>query len=187
MGVIGKVLGGGGAGATALGNAVTGVAEVFLPNATRQMEASQDAYIAALAEHGEEFRHVGQGWFDQLVNGLNRMPRPLLALGTMGLFAYAMVDPEGFTRRMIGLDHVPDPLWWLLGAIVSFYFGAREAHYFRVRKVGARRMADPATAAPTAAGSGATVAATSGADRRMSRGVRSSPNAALDELRKRGR
>ncbi|MGB1236212.1 MAG: 3TM-type holin, partial [Planktomarina sp.] len=27
--------------------------------------------------------------------------------------------------RMHGLTHVPEPLWWLLGAIVSFYFGAR--------------------------------------------------------------
>jgi len=27
--------------------------------------------------------------------------------------------------RTQGLALVPDPLWWLLGAIVSFYFGAR--------------------------------------------------------------
>jgi len=26
---------------------------------------------------------------------------------------------------MAGLATVPEPLWWLLGAIVSFYFGAR--------------------------------------------------------------
>jgi hypothetical protein len=26
---------------------------------------------------------------------------------------------------MTGIALVPDPLWWLLGAIVSFYFGAR--------------------------------------------------------------
>ena len=44
---------------------------------------------------------------------------------------YAMTDPAGFSTRMQGLDTVPDPLWWLLGAIVSFYFGARELHYQR--------------------------------------------------------
>ena len=32
---------------------------------------------------------------------------------------------------MVGLREVPEPLWWLLGAIVSFYFGAREMYYFR--------------------------------------------------------
>jgi hypothetical protein len=34
---------------------------------------------------------------------------------------------------MIGLNYVPEPLWWLLAAIVGFYFGAREAHYFRAK------------------------------------------------------
>ena len=29
---------------------------------------------------------------------------------------------------------MPEPLWWLLGAIVSFYFGARELHYFRSQR-----------------------------------------------------
>jgi hypothetical protein len=45
-----------------------------------------------------------------------------------------MGDPAGFSVRMQGLALVPEPLWWLLGAIVSFYFGARELHYQRARK-----------------------------------------------------
>jgi len=44
---------------------------------------------------------------------------------------------------MVGLNEVPEPLWWLLGAVVGFYFGAREAHYFRSRPAKAR-AADPA-------------------------------------------
>ena len=46
-----------------------------------------------------------------------------------------MIDPEAFAKRMVGLNAVPEPLWWLLGAIVAFYFGARETHYFRTRGV----------------------------------------------------
>ena len=42
-------------------------------------------------------------------------------------------NAEGFGLRMMGLQQVPEPLWWLLGAIVGFYFGAREAHHFRHR------------------------------------------------------
>jgi hypothetical protein len=146
MGLIGRVFGGG-ATATAVGAAVTNVAEVFVPNATKKMQAAHDAYIAALDEHGAEFQYVRPGWFDRFVNGLNRMPRPMLALGTLGLFVYAMIDPVSFSQRMIGLAYVPDPLWWLLGAIVSFYFGAREAHYFRVKGARAqmrRSLADSA-------------------------------------------
>ena len=44
-----------------------------------------------------------------------------------------MCDPVQFARRMVGLNAVPEPLWWLLGAVVAFYFGARETYYFRNR------------------------------------------------------
>jgi hypothetical protein len=144
MGVIGKLIGAPGA-VTALGDAAKGVAEVFLPSATRRMELSAEAQMAALRQLGEEYQHPALSWFDRMVNGLNRLPRPLLAFGTLGLFIYAMVDPEAFAKRMVGLNAVPEPLWWLLGAIVAFYFGARETHYFRTRGVVSPFAAGPAT------------------------------------------
>ncbi len=140
MGVIDQVLGGPGA-VSALGSAAKGLAEVFTPSATRRMELSAEAQMAALQQLGDEYGHPAMGWFDRMVSGLNRLPRPLLAFGTLGLFIYAMVDPVQFARRMVGLNAVPEPLWWLLGAIVAFYFGARETHYFRSRLV-----PDPGTA-----------------------------------------
>jgi hypothetical protein len=126
MGLIGL-----GQAASGIGAAATGLAEVFVPNATKSMEARHAALAAALAEFGLEVTREPKGWFDRLVDGLNRLPRPGLALGTIGLFVYAMAAPEGFATRMQGLAHVPEPLWWLLGAVVSFYFGAREFHYRR--------------------------------------------------------
>ena len=132
MGLIGKVIGGPAA-VSALGEAAKGLAEVFTPSATRRMELSAEAQMAALRQLGEEYGLPGTGWFDRAVNGLNRLPRPLLAFGTIGLFIYAMVDPTRFAARMVGLNAVPEPLWWLLGAVVAFYFGARESYYFRGR------------------------------------------------------
>lgn len=120
--------------ARALGETVTSVAEVFRPNATRKLELGHDAYKAAHASHLAEFQYGRSGWFDSFVNGLNRLPRPLLALGTLGLFIYAMAEPDGFAVRMYALAKVPEPLWWLLGAVVAFYFGAREAHHLRCAK-----------------------------------------------------
>lgn len=128
MGLIRNIFSGG---ARDLTLAVGQVADGFRPNATQQMQLGHEAYRAALTQHGAEFEFGRYGWFDRLMNGLNRLPRPMLALGTIGLFVYAMVDPGGFAPRMQGLSLVPDPLWWLLGAIVSFYFGARELHYAR--------------------------------------------------------
>jgi len=116
-----------------VGEAVGGVAEVFAGNrAERDADDSRQA-LATVAQFGAEFAQYPAGRWDGFVNGLNRLPRPLLALGTLGLFAYAMTAPAGFSTRMQGLQLVPEPLWWLLGAIVSFYFGARELHHQRTR------------------------------------------------------
>lgn len=134
MGLIGKLVGAPAA-VTALGDAARGLAETFVPSATKRMELSAEAQMAALRQLGSEFENPSAGWFDQVVNGLNRLPRPLLAFGTIGLFVYAMCDPQQFALRMVGLNAVPEPLWWLLGAVVAFYFGARETHYFRNRPV----------------------------------------------------
>ena len=149
MGLISNWISGASA-VSALGNAVRGVAEVFTPNASRSQELGAAAQQAALSQLGAEYASAGPGWFDRMVNGLNRLPRPMLAFGTLGLFVYAMVEPEAFARRMIGLNYVPEPLWWLLGAVVGFYFGAREAFHFRTNptRVVAGELA-PAALPPT--------------------------------------
>jgi hypothetical protein len=141
MGLIGAIFGNPAATAS-IGQAAAQVVETFTPNATKQMELTHDAYIASLNEFAEENRVARTGIFDRFVDGLNRLPRPMLAFGTLALFVYAMVDPAGFSLRMQGLNYIPDPLWWLLAAIVGFYFGAREAHYLR------GRIPKPKTAAP---------------------------------------
>lgn len=100
-------------------------AEVFRENAEAAGERAADRHAAALAQFGAEFAPDRRGRFDRVMDALNRVPRPALALGTLGLFVAAMVDPVWFAARMQGIALVPEPLWWLLGAIVSFYFGAR--------------------------------------------------------------
>lgn len=134
MGMIDRFLGSSAA-VTSVANAATGVAEVFRENATRKMELDEEAYARAMAQLTGEFAAAPRGWFDGLMNGLNRLPRPMMTMGTVGLFVYAMAEPVGFGLRMQNLNLVPEPLWWLLGAIISFYFGAREAHYFRARPI----------------------------------------------------
>ncbi|MFI0396997.1 holin family protein [Paracoccus jiaweipingae] len=147
MGMIDRFLGAGPA-IGAIGRAASDVAGAFTPNATREIELLAEARANALAQMQAEFTLAPATWFDRFINGMNRLPRPALALGTMGLFVYAMADPAGFGLRMDGLAQVPEPLWWLLGAIVSFYFGAREAHYLRLRQIARRPAAPDAPADP---------------------------------------
>ncbi|WP_424939518.1 holin family protein [Aliiroseovarius sp. S253] len=120
MGDVVKVLFGG------RGNMVRETAEVFRENAEAASAREAGLQVAAIEAFAAEFSHARKGWFDRFMDGLNRVPRPALALSTLGLFAAAMVDPVWFADRMQGVAVVPEPLWWLMGAIVSFYFGARQ-------------------------------------------------------------
>lgn len=106
-------------------NVVAETAEVFRENAEKGAVRAADARAESLDQFAAEFLRPRRGIFDRLVDGLNRLPRPMLALGTIYLFVMAMRKPEEFVRGMEGIALVPEPLWWLMGAIVSFYFGAR--------------------------------------------------------------
>lgn len=106
-------------------NAVKETLEVFRENADAAGQRDAGYRAAALGQFAAEFRVPRRGGFDRFMDGLNRVPRPALAFGTLALFVTAMVNPVWFASRMQGIALVPQPLWWLLGAIVSFYFGAR--------------------------------------------------------------
>ncbi|MHA6262117.1 holin family protein [Arenibacterium sp. CAU 1754] len=106
-------------------NVVRETAEVFIENAEAGAARGATVQAQSMSQFGAEFAVPRRGGFDRFMDGVNRLPRPALALGTMGLFVAAMVDPLWFAARMQGIALVPEPLWWLLGVIVSFYFGAR--------------------------------------------------------------
>ncbi len=106
-------------------NVVRDTVEVFRENAETAAARSARVQGQAMSQYGDEFKAPVKGGFDRFMDGVNRLPRPALALGTLGLFVSAMVAPLWFAQRMQGIALVPEPLWWLLGVIVSFYFGAR--------------------------------------------------------------
>ena len=131
VGVIGNILGvpfGGNR------NVVRETIEAFCPNAEVEAVRNAAREAAALTQFAAEFGHPRKGWLDRFIVGLNRLPRPMLALGTIGLFVTALTDPIWLAARMQSIALVPDPLWWLMGAIVTFCFGARDqtkAHDFQ--------------------------------------------------------
>jgi hypothetical protein len=110
-------------------NVIVETAQVFRENAEGAAVRQASIQTQSMQQFASEFTVQRQGGFDRFMDALNRLPRPLLAFGTIGLFVVAMSDPVWFSTRMQGISLVPDPLWWLMGAIVSFYFGARhQAH-----------------------------------------------------------
>lgn len=175
MGLIGQVF------ATLFGgerNIVRETAEVFVENAEARAVREAVFREAALDQFAAEFVLPRRGIFDRFVDGLNRLPRPALALGTLGLFVSAMVEPVWFAERMQGIALVPEPLWWLMGAIVSFYFGSR--HQAKSQEFQRSIAASLAHAPQVAANIAALRALDAGADAVEEAGV----NAALDDWRR---
>lgn len=93
--------------------------------------AAKDAAIASeqhdvLEQFAAEFvARQQRTWWDSLVDGINRLPRPMMAIGTLGTFVWAAYDPISFTECMVALGVVPEQLWYLWLTIVAFYFGGR--------------------------------------------------------------
>ena len=96
MGLIGQILG------LAFGgnrNAVAETVEVFRVNAEKSDVRDAGKQAAALQQFAAEFVQSQRSGFDRFIDGINRLPRPMLALGTIALVVSAMVDPVWFTVR----------------------------------------------------------------------------------------
>jgi Holin of 3TMs, for gene-transfer release len=129
MGILNFLFGGG---ARQIAKGAAEVGRVFVGDKAAREAQGAAAYQAALGQFGAEVSRPARTWFDGLVDGLNRLPRPILAFSILGLFGFAMLDPVSFAARMQGLALIPEPLWWIIGTVIAFYFGARET--FKARE-----------------------------------------------------
>lgn len=109
------------------------VAEVFVPNKEKQSVrkhdesmADIDRDMASLQQFSVEFhKRLNRTWWDSFVDGLNRLPRPLLTFAIVGLFVLAPLDPERFLLIAKAYELMPSGYWALLTVIIGFYFGGR--------------------------------------------------------------
>ncbi len=107
--------------------------EVFKPNAEQAAErdhvesmALNQQDLASLQQFTAEFHdRAGRTWWDSVIDGLNRLPRPLITLGILALFVLAPVAPVRFLEIAQAYQMMPDGFWALLSVIIAFYFGGR--------------------------------------------------------------
>ena len=101
------------------------VSTVFGDRAARARAAAEEQ-MAVQAGFQAEFSHrERRTWWDSLVDGLNRLPRPLMTFGVIGLFVWAVADPSAFSLAMLALQNVPEMLWYIFLAVIGFWFGTK--------------------------------------------------------------
>ena len=82
--------------------------------------------MAVYEQFAAEFTARAQRtWWDSLVDGFNRLPRPVMTFGMIALFVWCVRDPAGFTESMVALQAMPEMGWYLALTITSFWFGTK--------------------------------------------------------------
>lgn len=109
------------------------VAEVFVENKENkgqrkheEVMADVDRDLASLQQFSKEFhdRQNRTRW-DSFVDGLNRLPRPLITIAILSFFVLAPLNPTKFLEIAQAYNLMPEGYWTLLSVIIGFYFGGR--------------------------------------------------------------
>ena len=119
--------------ATTLARPARELIEVFTSNAESEAQhghaerlALSARDLAALQQLAARFQpRTHRTWWDSFIDGLNRVPRPLITLGVLAFFVLAPLDPLRFAQIARAYELMPDGFWALLSVIVAFYFGGR--------------------------------------------------------------
>jgi hypothetical protein len=95
---------------------------------TASNTAAAEADKASQAELQGEFSYplgANRSTFDIIMDGVNRLPRPTLVFGMIGILFWTCISPEDATKAFVSLSLVPDSLWNIFLLIVAFYFSSR--------------------------------------------------------------
>jgi hypothetical protein len=109
------------------------VAEVFVENKEnrgkrhhKEKLADVTRDMASLQQFSAEFyKRQNRTWWDSFIDGLNRLPRPLITISILSFFVLAPLNPIKFLEIAKAYELMPSGYWALLSVIVGFYFGGR--------------------------------------------------------------
>lgn len=112
-------------GSGALGTILDGVKSIWGNKNDRdrwqyQLDSKvQDSYAAEMM--APEKKH----WFNMIVDGANRLVRPLFTYGIIIMFWWAAIRPVEFVAFVKTIQIVPEAMWYIMWTIIGFWFGGR--------------------------------------------------------------
>lgn len=113
-----------------LGGNVLGVVDKlvgrFAGDRTAREAGYHDESMESRREFAAEFQVSNRTWFDSLIDGINRLPRPVIVAMVIWYFVLAVRDPVEFQIVNTALDGVPEFMWQIAMLVIGFYFVARE-------------------------------------------------------------
>ena len=129
------------------GVAIEGV-QTIQGDRVQQDKQASDLRMAGLEQFGKEFEYAKDGWFDSLMNGINRIPRPFGFFAVIGYMIWVGIDPEAallFATNMSAL-----PVWFqiMISGVIGFFYSMRpiEKHFSRRFRKADKKALDNARA-----------------------------------------
>lgn len=105
---------------------IGGLVEKWLGNRAAREANAHSQQMAIHNQFGAEFRDLAnRTWWDSFIDGLNRLPRPVMTFGVIWLFYYAVSNPPGFVEAATALKVVPYEMWVALWMVIGFWFGTK--------------------------------------------------------------
>ena len=118
-----------------IGTAVSKVTGTIWGDQSARDAQRSSENIATYAQYAAEFQVKNRTWFDSLIDGINRLPRPTITAMVIYYFVEAVRDPIQFQKINISLDTIPENMWMIAFSIISFFFVAREMQKVRDKKM----------------------------------------------------
>ena len=127
----------GGGAVESIAKGVKSVATLFTPDKEEQGKRDHTAKVLGITtEHEQEMANLGidqaalagahamataewnaskgkTGFLNSLVDFLNRLPRPCMALGIIGIFAWTMIDPISAAAAFTTMEIIPTDFWYM--------------------------------------------------------------------------
>lgn len=106
---------------------VKDVAEVFVGNRADVERAQHAENTSIFGAYASEWSYsaANRTRFDAFMDGVNRIPRPLMGFMFPSMIIWCIISPESFERSMRALGVMPEMGWYLILTVVGFYFGSR--------------------------------------------------------------
>lgn len=117
-------------------NGANKIIKTFRGSKSDRDKQYNERYLANVAARAAEFNYgSNRNWFDSLIDGFNRLPRPITYLAVIGYIYLAYKNPIEFQRLNVSLDTVPEVVWKIILAVIGSLFVARELHKKRGEKL----------------------------------------------------
>lgn len=122
-----------------LGGNILGAVDKIVGRFTGDRTAREAGYheesMESHRQFAAEFQVSNRTWFDSLIDGFNRLPRPVIVGMIVYYFVLAVRDPIEFQIVNTALDGVPEFMWQIAMIVIGFYFVARELQKGRDSKL----------------------------------------------------